>query len=176
MKPLANEQPHFSADSSTVTSSAERLKCCGCCSIWEQNWTSALPTHIKAAFCFPLDHISSSKLVLLHLSTVGNYCDFPAKIFTPGGSAKTHLLQSDGQWTEPVPLTCNTQTQGQRGKVRGEGERLFCFFLTFKNQASTSSPECSNVFHSVGEAPREAEANCPKNCGKNNQVISQVQT
>lgn len=59
-------------------------------------------------------------------------------------------------------------------RSEGKGERLF--FLTFKKQASTSSPKYSNVFQRVGEAPREAEANCPKNCGKNNQVMTQVQT
>lgn len=32
MKPLANEQHHFSVDSTTVTFSAERLKYCRCCS------------------------------------------------------------------------------------------------------------------------------------------------
>lgn len=176
MKPLANEQPHFSADSSTVASSAERLKCCGCCSIWEQNWTSALPTHIKAAFCFPLDHTSSSKLVLLHLSTMGNYCDSLQR-FSPLEALPRHTSfdqmdneQSQCHW----PANHRLKARGERcgGKEKG----FFGFFLILKNQASTSSPEYSNVFHSVGEAPREAEANCPKNCGKNNQVISQVQT
>lgn len=137
--------------------------------------TRVLPFPIRAAaLCIPWDSISSTKLLLLYLNTMDNQCEALQKSLTTGGSGKTHLLSLEGQCIEPVPCICNAQTQDQQGKVWGEVARLF--FFSFKTQTSTSSPECSNVFQSVGEVPREAEVNCQKNCGKNKKVVCQVQT